>query len=68
MDSRGVLFKEGGCYFHPFVPLAECVMYHVHCRGWLKVKGVVVVVRVVVCDEGCKMGVVVYVKDCGRVE
>ena len=43
-------------------------MYHVDCRGWLKVKGVVVVVRVGVCDEGCKVGVVVYVKDGGRVE
>ena len=68
MNCRGVLFKEGGCYFKPCVPLAECVMYHVDCRGWLKVKGVVVVVRVFVCDEGCKVGVVVYVKDGGRVK
>ena len=43
-------------------------MYHIDCRGWSKVKGVIVVVSVAVCDEGCKMGVFFYVKDGGRVK
>ena len=43
-------------------------MYHVDCRGWSKVKVVIVVVRVVVCDEGCKVGVVVYIKYGDRVK
>ncbi len=43
-------------------------MYHVDGRGWSNVKGVIVVVSVVVCDKSCKVGVVVYVKDGGRVE
>ena len=43
-------------------------MYNVDCRGWSKVKGVIVVVSVVVCDEGCKVRVVVYIKDGDRVK
>ena len=38
-------------------------MYVVDGRGWLEVKGVVVVVHLAVCDEGCEVGVVVYVED-----
>ena len=37
-------------------------MYVVDGRGWLEVKGVVVIVQLVVCDEGCEVGVVVYVE------
>ena len=40
-------------------------MYHVDCRGRSKV---IVVVRVVVCDEGCKLGAVVSIKDGDRVK
>jgi hypothetical protein len=40
-------------------------MYHVDCHGWSKIKGVIAVVNVVVCDKSCKVGVVVYVKNCG---
>ncbi len=43
-------------------------MYHVDGRGWLEVEGVVVVVCVVVRDEGCEVGVLVYVKYGERVE
>ena len=43
-------------------------MYSVDRRGWSQVKGVVVVVCVVVCDEGYKVGVVVYIKDSDRVK
>ncbi len=38
-------------------------MYHVACRGLSQVEGVVVVVCMVVCVEGCKVGIVVYIKD-----
>jgi hypothetical protein len=41
-------------------------VYHVDCRGWSQVEGVKVVVCMVVCDEGCKVGVAVYVKDGDR--
>ena len=34
-----------------------------HRRGWSEIEGVIVVVRTVVGDEGCKVGIVVYVKD-----
>ena len=43
-------------------------MYHVDYRGWSKVKGVIIVVSVVVCEKRCKVGVVVHVKDGGRVK
>ena len=43
-------------------------MYHVDRRGWSKVKGVILVVCVVVCNEGCKVGDVVHVKDGDRVK
>ncbi len=38
-------------------------MYHVDCWGLSKVEGVVVVVCVLVCDEGCEVRVVVYIED-----
>ena len=37
-------------------------MYHVDSRGWSEIKGVEVLVCAVVRDEGCKVGVVVYVE------
>ena len=37
-------------------------MYHVYGKGWLAVEGVVVIVCVIVRDEGCEVGVVVYVE------
>ena len=37
-------------------------MDHVDIRGWSEVKGVVVVVCVVVRDNGCEVGVVVCVE------
>ncbi len=37
-------------------------MNHVDRRRWSQVEEVVVVVNMVVCDEGCKVGVVVYIK------
>ncbi len=37
-------------------------MYHVYGRGWLEVKGVVVVVVVVVRDKGCEVEILVYVE------
>jgi hypothetical protein len=43
-------------------------VYHVDCRGWSKVKGIEVVVCVIIRDEGCKVGVVVYVKNGDRVK
>ena len=43
----------------------SCIM--IIAGGWSKVKVVIVVVSVVVCDKGCKVGVIVYVKDGGRV-
>ena len=43
-------------------------MYHVDCRGWSKVEGVIVVVSVVVCDEACKVGIDVYINDGDRVK
>jgi hypothetical protein len=43
-------------------------VYHVDCRGWSQVEGVVVVVCMNVCDEVCKVRVVVYVKDGDRVK
>jgi hypothetical protein len=36
--------------------------------GGSQVKGVKVLVCIVVCDEGCKVGVVVYIKDGDRVK
>jgi hypothetical protein len=44
----------------------SCIM--IIAGGWSKVKVVIVVVSVVVCDKGCKVGVVVYVKDGCRVK
>jgi hypothetical protein len=43
-------------------------VYVVDGRGRLEVKGVVVIVQLVVCDEGCEVGVVVYVEDGDWVE
>ena len=43
-------------------------MYLVDRRGWLKVERVIVVVCMVVGDEGCEGGIVVYVKGCDRVK
>ena len=43
-------------------------MYPVDRRGWSKVEGVIVVVCMVVCDEGCKVEIVVYIKDGDRVK
>ncbi len=45
-----------------------CVAYLVNRKGWSEVEGVVMVVCMVVGDEGCKVGIVVYVKDCDRVK
>ncbi len=42
-------------------------MYLVNGWGWSEVKRIIVVVCVVVGDEGCRMGVVMYVKECDRV-
>jgi hypothetical protein len=35
---------------------------------WSEVEGLIVVVCMVVGDEGCEMGVVMYVKDSDRVK
>jgi len=43
-------------------------VYHVDRRRWSEVERVIVVVCLVVCDEGCEVIVVVYVEDCDRVE
>ncbi len=43
-------------------------MYSVDRRGWFQVEGVTVVVYMIVSNEGCRMGVVVYVKDGDRVK
>ena len=43
-------------------------MYHVDCRECSQVEGVKVVVCIVVYDEGCKVGVDVYIKDDNRVK
>jgi hypothetical protein len=43
-------------------------VYLIDRRGWSEVEGVIVVVRVVVGDEGCAVGIVVYVKDRDRVK
>ena len=37
-------------------------MYLVYSRGWLEVEGIVVVVCVVVRDEGCEVIVMMYVE------
>ncbi len=39
-------------------------MYLADGWGWSEVERIVVVVCVVIGDEGCEMGVVVYVEDC----
>ena len=43
-------------------------MDHVDSRGWSKIKGVEVIVCVVLRDNGCKVGVVVYVEYGERVK
>ncbi len=43
-------------------------MYHFDGRGWLEVEGVVVIVCVIVRDEGCKMDFFVYVEYGDRVK
>jgi len=36
--------------------------------GWPEVEGMIVVVCMIVGDEGCEVGVIVYVKDRDRVK
>ena len=43
-------------------------MYLVDGRRWLEVEGIVVVVCVIVRDEGCKMRILVYVEYGDRVK
>ncbi len=43
-------------------------MYHVYRGRWSEIEGVEVVVGMVVGDEGCEVGIIVYVKDCDWVE
>ena len=43
-------------------------MDNVDSWGWSEVEGVEVIVCVVVCDKGCKVGVVVYVEYGDRVK
>ena len=43
-------------------------MYHVDRKGWSEVEGVIVVVYMVVGDEGCKVGIVLYVTYDDRVK
>ena len=43
-------------------------MYPVDRRRWSEVDGVIVVLCLVVCDEGCEVVDVVYVEDGDRVE
>ena len=38
------------------------VVYHVDGWGWSEVKGIIVVGRMVVGNEGCEMGIAMYVK------
>ena len=42
-------------------------MYHVGRIGWTEVEGVIMVVCMVVGDEACEVGIVVYIKDRDRV-
>ena len=42
-------------------------MYPVYSRGWLEVEGIVVVICVVVRDEGCEVRVMMYVEYGDRV-
>ena len=43
-------------------------MYHVARKRWSEVKGVIVLVCMVIGDERCEVGIVVYVKDGDRVK
>ena len=43
-------------------------MYPVDPRGWSEVEGVIVVVCMIVDDEGCDVVIVVYVEDGDRVK
>ena len=43
-------------------------MYPVDRGGWSEVEGVIVVVCMVIGDEGCEVVVVVYVEDGDRVK
>ena len=43
-------------------------MYPVDRKGWSEVEGVIVVVCMVIGDEGCEVVVVVYVKGSDRVK
>ena len=43
-------------------------MYPGDCRGWSEVERVILVVCIVVGDEGCEVVIVVYVKDDDRVK
>ena len=68
MDSWGVLFKEGCAISNSAYHWRSVLCIMLIAGGGSQVKGVVIVVRVFVCDKGCKVGVVVYAKDDGRVE
>jgi len=48
--------------------LAECVEYLADRRGWSEVEVVVVVVCMVIGNEGCEVVVVMYVEDGDRVK
>ena len=41
-------------------------MYPIDRRGWSQVEGVIVVECMFFCDQGCKVGIVVYIKDGDR--
>jgi len=43
-------------------------VYLIDRRGWSQVERVIVVVCMVIGDEGCKVVIVVYVKDGDRVK
>ncbi len=63
-----VLSEKWRCDFSSCVPLAEVIVDHVDRRGRLEAGWVVVVVCMVVGNECCEVGVVVYVKDSDRVK
>ena len=67
MDERCVSTEGRGCDSQAGVPIAERVAYSINRWGRAHVEGVIVVVCLVVGDEGCEVVVVVYVEDCDRV-
>ena len=48
--------------------MAKCVVYPGDRKGWTEVAGVIVVVCMVIGDEGCEVVLVVYVEDGDRVK